>query len=81
VAKTKRSKLLKVSRPGDFRRSTLSWWRSVRISASSEALDWNNPMTARQIVADVTDFLHPPGYRATRGTASPRRCDNAMLGF
>ncbi len=29
--------------------STLSWWRSVRVSASSEALDRNNPMTAHQI--------------------------------
>jgi hypothetical protein len=41
--------LLKVSRFGDFRRSTLSWWRSVRISASSEALDRNSPITAHQI--------------------------------
>jgi hypothetical protein len=49
VAKTKRSNVLKVARFGDFRRSTLSWWRSVRISASSEALDRNSPITAHQI--------------------------------
>src|ERR1700731_3470163 len=30
----RRSKLLKAGRFGDFLRSTLSWWRSVRISAS-----------------------------------------------
>ena len=34
---------------GDFLRSTLSCWRSVRISASSDALDRNRPMTAQQI--------------------------------
>jgi len=46
--------LLKASRFGDFRRSTLSWWRSVRVSASSEALDRNNPMTAHQISLSVS---------------------------
>jgi transposase len=34
---------------GAFRRSTLSWWRSVRISASSEARDRKSPITAHQI--------------------------------
>jgi hypothetical protein len=41
--------LLKASRFGDFLRSTLSWWLSVKISASSEALDRNSPMTAYRI--------------------------------
>jgi hypothetical protein len=35
AAKTRRSKLLRASRFGAFLRSTLSRWRSVRISASS----------------------------------------------
>jgi transposase len=38
-----------VSLLGDFLRSTLSWWRRVKISASSDDLDRNNPMTAHQI--------------------------------
>ena len=41
--------MLKASRFGAFRRSTLSWWRSIRISASSEARDRKSPMTAHQI--------------------------------
>jgi hypothetical protein len=49
AGKNLRSKLLKASRFGDFLRSTLTWWRSVKISASSEALDRNSPMTAHQI--------------------------------
>ena len=44
-----RSKLLKGTRFGDFLRSTLSWWRSDRISASSETRDRNSPMTVHQI--------------------------------
>ena len=42
VVKIRRSTLLKASRFGDFLRSTSSWWRSVRISASSETLDRNS---------------------------------------
>jgi hypothetical protein len=34
AGKNLRSKLLKASRFGDFLRSTLTWWRSVKISAS-----------------------------------------------
>src|SRR5450631_2292638 len=48
-AKIRRSKLLNTSLFGDFLRSTLSWWRRVKISASSEDFDRNNPMTAHQI--------------------------------
>ena len=38
------AKLLKARRFGDFRSSTLSWWRSIR-----KALHRNNPMTAHLI--------------------------------
>jgi hypothetical protein len=41
--------LLKATRFDDFLRSTLSSQRNVKISASSEALDRNNPITAHQI--------------------------------
>jgi hypothetical protein len=37
--------VLKASRFGAFLCSTLGWWRSVRISASSEARDRKSPMT------------------------------------
>jgi hypothetical protein len=50
MAKIRRSTLLEASHFGDFLRNTLSCWRSVRISASSHALDRNRPMTALQIV-------------------------------
>ena len=49
VAKTKRSKLKNATRFGDFRCSTLSCRRSVRISASREARDRNSPITVHQI--------------------------------
>jgi len=49
LVKTRRSKLLKASRFGAFLRSTLSWWHSVRISASSEARDRKRPMATAQI--------------------------------
>ena len=41
--------ILKASRFGAFLRSTLSWWRSATISASSEARDRKSPMTIHQI--------------------------------
>ena len=34
---------------GDLRRRILSWWRSARISISSEARDRNNPISPHQI--------------------------------
>ena len=43
------SKLQKTSRFGAFLCSTLSRWRSVRISASSEARDRKSPMKMHQI--------------------------------
>jgi hypothetical protein len=48
-AKTSRSILLRVSFFGDLRRRILSWWRSTRFSASSEARDRNHPTSAYQI--------------------------------
>ena len=44
-----RSKLLKTSRLGDLRRSTLSWCRRMRISACSATRDRNRPPTRHQI--------------------------------
>jgi hypothetical protein len=48
LAKMSRSKLLKTNRFDAFRCSTLSWWRSVRISVSSEARDRKSPGHQRQ---------------------------------
>ena len=50
----RRSKLLKASRFGDFLRSTMSWWRSARISASREARDLKSPMTTHQIRLSIS---------------------------
>ena len=44
-----RSMLEKAKRPGDLRRSTFSWCRSTRISASSAARDRKRPAKAHQI--------------------------------
>jgi hypothetical protein len=46
-ANTRRSMLLKATRFGDLRRSTLSWCRRTRISASSRALDRNSLVSAQ----------------------------------
>ena len=46
---TSRSMLEKAKRPGDLRRSTFSWCRSARISASSAARDRKRPAKAHQI--------------------------------
>jgi hypothetical protein len=48
-ANISRSVLLKIGRFGDFRRRILSWWRSARFSASSEARDRKNPINPYQI--------------------------------
>ena len=50
----RRSKLLKAGRFGDFLRSTLSWWRSATISASSVARDRKSPMTTQQISLSIS---------------------------
>jgi len=50
--------LLKASRFGDFLRSTLSWWRRVKISTSSDDLDRNSPMTAHQISLRISPVGH-----------------------
>jgi hypothetical protein len=72
--KTRRSKLLKMSGFGDFLRSTLSWWRSIRISASSEALDRNNPMAADQISAPTRqlDRVYGRHSHGRQPTCDPR---------
>src|SRR5712692_5811565 len=41
--------LLRATRFGDLRRTTLSWCRSTRISASNAARDRNSPIKAHQI--------------------------------
>jgi len=46
---TGKKEALKASLFGAFPRSTVSWWRSARISASSEARDRTSPMTAHHI--------------------------------
>jgi len=48
-AKTSRSMLEKAKRPGDLRRSTFSWCRSTRISASSSARDRKSLAKVHQI--------------------------------
>lgn len=58
-------KLLKTSRFGEFLRSTLSWWLSVRISAPSEALDRNSPMTTHQISLSMSP-INMAGFAAMR---------------
>jgi hypothetical protein len=42
-------KIAKKNRFGAFLRSTLSWWRSATISASSVARDRKSPMTKHQV--------------------------------
>jgi hypothetical protein len=54
--------LPKVGRFGDLRRRILSWWRSARISISSEARDRNNPISPHQISLQssiIEQKLHP----------------------
>jgi len=52
----------------DFRRLTLSWWHSVRISASSETLDRNSPMTAHRIKASIVrSWIYASRKRAQGG--------------
>jgi hypothetical protein len=45
----RRSILLRVGFFGDLRRKILSWWRSIRISASNKARDRNNPISPPHI--------------------------------
>jgi hypothetical protein len=48
----RRSKLLKAGRFGDFLRSTLSWWRSATISASSACTTRHVKRLSREFPAD-----------------------------
>jgi hypothetical protein len=59
---------------GDFLRSTLSWWRRVKISASSEDFNRNNPMTAHQISLRMS----PIGASITR-FAAIRQMDRVYI--
>lgn len=59
--KNRRSKLLKTARFGDRRRSTLSWWRKARFSASSKALVRNSPRSIHlSRLAGPACALHGP---------------------
>ena len=49
LANTRWSILLRVGFFGDLRSRIFSWWRSARISISSEARDRNNPISPHQI--------------------------------
>src|SRR5664279_5546713 len=54
--------LLRAGRFGDLRRKILSWWRSARLSISSEARDRNNPISPHQISLHssiIEQKLHP----------------------
>ncbi len=53
-----------------FLRSTLSWWRSATISASSEARDRNSPMTTHEISLSIS-----PMRRSIARFAVMRRWD------
>jgi hypothetical protein len=54
--------LPRIGRFGDLRRRIWSWWRSARISISSEARDRNNPISPHQISLQnsiIEQKLHP----------------------
>jgi hypothetical protein len=70
-AKTSRSKLLKTTRFDAFLCSTLSWCRSVKISASSESRDRKRPMTIRQISLSMS----PMPWSIARFAALRRRVE------
>jgi hypothetical protein len=61
---SERSTLLKATRFGNLRRSTLSWCRRTRISASNAARDRNSPIKAHQISLQMSlisrDFPDEP---------------------
>src|SRR5260370_42219293 len=61
--------LLKANRFGDLRRSTLSWCRRTRISASYAARGRNSPMKARQI--NPQRSLIGSEYHPIRGRGQP----------
>jgi hypothetical protein len=61
--------LLKANRFGDLRRSTLSWCRRTRISASNAARDRNSPIKAHQI--NLQRSLIGSEYQPIRGRGQP----------
>jgi hypothetical protein len=60
--------LLKANRFGDLRRSTLSWCRRTRISASKAARGRNSPIKAHQI--NLQRSLIGSEYQPIRGSRS-----------
>jgi hypothetical protein len=61
--------LLKATRFGDLRRSTLSWCRRTRISASNAVRDRNSPIKAHQI--NLQRSLIGSEYQPIRGPGQP----------
>jgi hypothetical protein len=61
--------LLNANRLGDLRRSTLSWCRRTRISASNAARDRNSPIRAHQI--NLQRSLIGSEYQPIRGRGQP----------
>src|SRR6266513_3039128 len=61
--------LLKATRFGDLRRSTLSWCRRTRISASNAGRDRNSPIKAHQI--NLQRSLIESEYQPIRGRGQP----------
>ena len=57
------------NRFGDLRRSTLSWCRRTRISASNAARDRNSPIQAHQI--NLQKSLIASEYQPIRGRGQP----------
>jgi hypothetical protein len=67
--KHQRSMLPNVNRFGDLRRSTLSWCRRTRISASNLARDRNSPIKTHQI--NLQRSLIGSEYQPIRGRGQP----------
>ncbi len=61
--------MLKTNRFGDLRRSTLSWCRRTRISASNAVRDRNSPIKAHQI--NLQRSLIGSEYQPIRGRGQP----------
>jgi hypothetical protein len=69
-ANTRRSILPNANSFGDLRRSTLSWCRRTRISASNAARDRNSPIKAHQI--NLQRSLIGSEYQPIRGRSQPK---------
>jgi hypothetical protein len=69
IALLRRSILPNANRFGDLRRSTLSWCRRTRISASDAARDRNRPIKTHQI--NLQRSLIGSEYQPIRGRGQP----------